>query len=117
MNSPQISGYWRFKGYDIILRADWIYTHSPVGLDLRRREFCITKNGKLVTCSDETLQYNHQVIGAKKLYQLLKKKAIGAVVLLNNSPSHSATSFSANQNYYVLTTCPSFTQLHPTIHS
>jgi hypothetical protein len=79
------------KGYDIILGADWIYTHSPVGLDLRRREFSITKNGQLVTFSDETFQYNHQVIGAKKLYQLLKKKAVGAVVLLNNSPSQSQT--------------------------
>jgi hypothetical protein len=76
------------NGYEIILGADWIYTHSPVGLDLRGKEFSITKNDQLITFSDETFQYNHQVIGAKKLYQLLKKKAIGVVVLLNNSSSH-----------------------------
>ncbi|RLN10016.1 retrotransposon protein, putative, unclassified [Panicum miliaceum] len=27
------------KGYDVILGADWIYHHNPVGLDLKRREF------------------------------------------------------------------------------
>jgi hypothetical protein len=55
-------------------------------LYLRRREFSITKYGfEIVTFVDETFQHNNQVIGAKKLYQLLKKKAIGAVVMLNNS--------------------------------
>jgi hypothetical protein len=72
------------QGYDVILGADWIYTHSPVALYLRRREFSITKYGfEIVTFVDETFQHNNQVIGAKKLYQLLKKKAIGAVVMLN----------------------------------
>jgi hypothetical protein len=52
------------KGYDVILGADWIYTHSPVGLDLRRREFSITKEGThLVTFSDETILNSNQVIG------------------------------------------------------
>lgn len=64
------------KGYDVILRADWLYTHSPVGLDLRKREFSICKNGQaLVTFVDETIQPKHQQIGARKLYQLLKKNA------------------------------------------
>jgi len=33
------------QGYDIILGADWIYDHSPVGLNLKTRELTITKNG------------------------------------------------------------------------
>lgn len=33
------------KGFDVILGADWIITHSPVGLDLRKREFTICKYG------------------------------------------------------------------------
>lgn len=33
------------QGYDVILGADWIYRHNPVGLDLRRRESSICKNG------------------------------------------------------------------------
>jgi hypothetical protein len=74
------------KGYDIILGADWIYAHSPVGLDLGRREFSITQEGKeLITFVDETITDQTQVIGTKKLQELLQKKAIGAVVILNNS--------------------------------
>lgn len=74
------------QGYDVILGADWIYTHSPVALDLRKREFSICKDGaSIVTFIDETIQHSSQVIGAKKLWQLMKKKAIGAVIVLNNS--------------------------------
>jgi hypothetical protein len=78
------------KGYDVILGADWIYTHSPVGLDLRKREFTITKNGKqTVTFVDETLQDSNLIIGPKKMCQLIKKRAIGAVVVLNTSDSQA----------------------------
>jgi hypothetical protein len=34
------------QGYDIIFGVDWIFTHSPVGLNLKTREFSVTKNGK-----------------------------------------------------------------------
>jgi hypothetical protein len=77
---------FELKDYDAILGADWIYEHNPIGLDLRRREFSITKDGKdLVTFLDETVTDHHQIIGAKKLHTLLKKRAIGAVIILNNS--------------------------------
>jgi hypothetical protein len=57
------------QGYDVILGADWIYAHSPVGLDLRRREFSITKEGDhIITFSDETLLDSNSVIGLKKLH-------------------------------------------------
>jgi hypothetical protein len=73
------------QGYDIILGADWIFKHSLVGLDLRRRELFITKEGEqLVKFSDETYSSSSQIIGTKKLCHLLKKKAIGVVVVLNN---------------------------------
>jgi hypothetical protein len=35
------------QGYDIILGCDWIYDHSPVGLNLKTREFTQTKNSPL----------------------------------------------------------------------
>lgn len=74
------------KGYDVIFGADWLYTHNPVSLDLTKREFSICKDGKsLVTFADETIQSKNQIIGAKKLCHLLKKNAIGAVIILNNS--------------------------------
>jgi hypothetical protein len=34
------------SGYDIILGCDWIYEHSPVGINLKTRQFTIEKNGK-----------------------------------------------------------------------
>ncbi|CAN6347636.1 unnamed protein product [Urochloa humidicola] len=85
------------QGYDIILGADWIYTHSPVGLDLKRREFSITKyGGPVVTFSDETILNNSEIIGAKKLCHLLKKKAIGAVVVLSNTSGHDELEMPSN---------------------
>lgn len=42
------------QGFDVVLGAEWIYTHSPVGLDLKKREFSITKDGKeLITFKEE----------------------------------------------------------------
>lgn len=74
------------NGYDIILGADWIYNHSPVGLDLKRRDFSITGAGnQIITFSDEIAFHGQQLIGTKKLCNLVKKKAIGAIIVLNNS--------------------------------
>ena len=74
------------QGYDIILGADWIFNHSPVALDLKRRELSITKgNSQIVTLVDEMVHPHGLVIGTKKLCHLLKHKAVGAVVVLQNS--------------------------------
>lgn len=74
------------RGYDVILGPGWIYTHSSVGLDLRRRDFSICKNGgPVATFTDGTIQQHNQVISTKKLCQLLKKNAVRAVIILNNS--------------------------------
>jgi hypothetical protein len=71
------------QGYDIILGADWIYAHSPVGLNLRTREFSITKDVlDLITFVDETLPDRNVIISPKKLCKLLKQKAVGAVMVL-----------------------------------
>jgi hypothetical protein len=44
------------QGYDIILMADWIYKHSPVGFNLQTRQFSITKDSnKLITFLDESI--------------------------------------------------------------
>jgi len=70
------------------LGADWIYTHSPVGLDLKRRELSITKEGThLLTFSDQLAYPGKHIIGTRKLCKLLKKKAVGAMVVLQNHGS------------------------------
>jgi hypothetical protein len=64
-----------------------------VGLDLRRREFSITKKGlDIMTFVDETIPDSKQVISTKQLHKLLKKKAIGAVIVLNNSSKQNTES-------------------------
>jgi hypothetical protein len=74
------------QGYDIISGADWIYTHSPLGLDLKTRQLSVTKYGEqVVTFIDESVPDKNLMIGARKLCQLLKKKAFCNVVVLNNS--------------------------------
>lgn len=56
------------QGYDVILGANWIYQHSPVGLDLKRREFTLTQNNsKVITLADEMIHPHGLVIGTKKL--------------------------------------------------
>ena len=77
------------KGYDIILGADWLLVHIPVGLNLKTREFTITKYGSsLLTFQDESIPPKHLLIGPKKLYQLLKKKqACSSVIVLSTTNS------------------------------
>jgi hypothetical protein len=78
------------QGYDIILMADWIYKHSPVGFNLQTRQFSITKDSnKLITFLDESIPDNILLIGTRKLCQLLKKKAVGAVMVLSSGESMS----------------------------
>jgi hypothetical protein len=71
------------QGYDIILGADWVYTHSPVGLNLKTREISITKNGHhCVTFSDETKGTKNMLINPKTLCKLLQRQAVTSVLLL-----------------------------------
>jgi hypothetical protein len=73
------------QGYDIILGADWIFAHSLVGLNLKTREFTITKEGsKLITFSDYPQPNKHVLISLKKLYHLINKQLVAAVLVLNS---------------------------------
>jgi hypothetical protein len=84
------------QGYDIILGADWICAHSPVGLNLRTREFSITKDGlDLITFVDETLPDRNAIISPKKLCKLLKKKVVGAVMVLTGGDNSDQMSLDA----------------------
>uniref|UniRef100_A0A0A9CDC9 Uncharacterized protein n=1 Tax=Arundo donax TaxID=35708 RepID=A0A0A9CDC9_ARUDO len=79
------------QGYDMVLGADWIYIHSPIGLNLQTRQFSVTKYGGLViTFIDETLPDRNCMVGTKKLCKMLKKGSVGAVVVLNNSGDQDA---------------------------
>ena len=72
------------QGYDVILGNDWILAHSPMGLNLKTREFSVTKDGKsLLTFRDENIVDKRTTISTKKLYQLLRKKACSSVLVLN----------------------------------
>jgi hypothetical protein len=80
------------QGYDVVLGTDWIFTHSLVGLNLKSKEFLITKDGKIViTFAYETLFDHKALISPKKLCKLPKKKALGAVVVLNNNKTEHQT--------------------------
>jgi hypothetical protein len=84
------------QGYDIILGADWIFTHSPVGLNLKTKKFSITKDGQeVVTFSDTAQVPKHLLISSKKMCKLLESKIVSMVLVLNCadnnklSPTHS----------------------------
>jgi hypothetical protein len=82
-------------GYDIILGADWILTHSPVGLNLKTREFSITKDGAdIVTLGDEPQSNKNIRISTKKLCHLLMKKVVTDVLVLNCGAKQKATTTS-----------------------
>lgn len=74
------------KVYDIILGADWIYTHNPIGLNLKTREFSVTKYRlKQVTFIDETLSGQNLLIDISHLLKLMRKGVIGAVICAQTS--------------------------------
>jgi hypothetical protein len=74
------------QGYDIILGCDWLYDYSPVGLNLKTREFTIEKQGNEVKFVDETLPNKHFLITHKKMQKLLRKGAVGAVLYMHELP-------------------------------
>nr|ADB85289.1 putative retrotransposon protein [Phyllostachys edulis] len=69
------------RGYHVIFGADWICTHNPIGLNLRAREFSITKHGvKQITFKDETQPDQNSIISLNQLPKLMKKGVVGAVI-------------------------------------
>ena len=83
------------QGYYIILGNDWILSHSPVGHNLKTREFSVTQNGaKLLTFRDENIVDKRITISTKKLFQLLKKRVCSSILVLNTHsvfPADSST--------------------------
>jgi len=72
------------QAYDVILGNDWILAHSPIGLNLKTKEFSVTKDGtRLLTFKDENIVNKRTTISPKKLYQLLRKRACSSVLVLN----------------------------------
>jgi hypothetical protein len=64
----------------MILGCDWIYEHSPVGINLKSREFTIEKNGEKICFQDETLPNKKILVRHKKMAKLLNKGVVGAVI-------------------------------------
>ena len=63
------------KTFDIVLGTDWIYEYSPIGLDLKRRELVVTKNGTPIKLLDHT-KHPH-VISAMHMSKLCQKGVLG----------------------------------------
>lgn len=66
--------------YDIILGADWIYSYSPICLDLAERILTLTKNGPPVTLFDHTVPKEKCIISALKLDKMLQKGVMGYIL-------------------------------------
>jgi hypothetical protein len=54
--------------------------HSPVGINLKTREFTLEKDGHKLSFIDETLPNKDFLISHKKMKKMLHKGAVGAVV-------------------------------------
>jgi hypothetical protein len=83
IQSHQIQSTFRvleLHGYDIILGCDWLYEYSPVGLNLKSREFTSEKKGTKLTFIDETLPNKHFLVTHKKMKKVLRKGAVGVVL-------------------------------------
>lgn len=79
------------QGHGIILGADWIYQHSPIGLNLKTRELSITvERNSIVSFFGDPTPGKHQVIGAQKLCKLLKNKAVLELIVLKSQPPSSS---------------------------
>jgi hypothetical protein len=88
------------QGYDIILGTDWLYTHSPVGLDLKTRTFSITKDGQeLVTLVDESQPSKHVTISAKKMCHWIRKQEIVIVLVLSNGSEREVAALPPQQQH------------------
>jgi hypothetical protein len=69
------------------LGADWIYNHSLVGLNIKTREFSMTKNGQhIVTFSHDSIPSKNVLICPKKMCKLIKHKVVTTMFVLSSSP-------------------------------
>lgn len=95
------------KGYDIVLGSDWIYTHSPICLNLKTKEFKVLKDGiKAVTFVNETCPNSNYVINSHKLIKVLDKGVVGAVIYTKDVRSKSNQDHIHPTILEVLDQCP-----------
>lgn len=70
------------RSYDMILGTDWIYDHSPTGLDLKRRTLTINKGGRIVIFTDYTTPNKHYLVDFK-LEKNMRKEVLGLLIQIN----------------------------------
>jgi hypothetical protein len=59
------------EGYDLKLGCDWIFEYSPVGINLKKREFTIEKDGNKICFQDETLPNANFLVSHKKIKKVV----------------------------------------------
>lgn len=71
----------KLQSYDVILGCDWIYTHSPINLNLRTRELTIRRDGQqeMTICDFTTTQYE-KYINVVQLNKLCHKEVMGFLI-------------------------------------
>jgi hypothetical protein len=70
------------EGYDLILGCDWIFEFSPIGINMKTREFMIEK-GQKICLKDETLPNANFLVSHKKMKRIIQKGAVGVVVYVH----------------------------------
>jgi hypothetical protein len=74
------------KGYDLILRCDWIKEHSPIRLDLRDTSKQLTiykQEAKKVIFQDFTALPDRSIINACKLEKMCRSDVMGYIIQIN----------------------------------
>lgn len=75
--------FLQLKSYDIILGADWIYEDSPIGLDLVKRIFIITKRKRRIIFRDIVSSNSNHLLPADKLPKISSKCILGFLLEIN----------------------------------
>lgn len=71
------------RSYDIILGTNWIYDHSPIGLDLKKRALTINKGGRIVVFNYYTTPNKHYIVNPSKLEKIMRKEVLGFLIQIN----------------------------------
>lgn len=69
--------------YDIILGIDWMYTFSPVTLDLPLRILTVVHRGRTIQLKDHTTPPDKCVLDASDMKKLLAKSVLGCIIQIH----------------------------------
>jgi len=79
------------KGYDVILGCDWILSHSPLNLDLQKRQVSINKDNKYtVTFPDNHIPSLHSLFSLEKSQQVHTHGILADVLAIRYMSEHSS---------------------------